>query len=149
VALVLEALAIALLVSILGLAVRRQNMSLAGLKTDDMAAGAWTGGGVAAVFLVVCAFLALRIAVRDHMVGRVGRIVLIVCAVEHGVAGAAAVGLAGWPTFAVLMVVLALVVATLLFYAPEDTEPGTAPGQAPDAGPHPGSTGETAPPATA
>jgi hypothetical protein len=47
------------------------------------------------------------------------------------------------------MVVLALVVATLLFYAPEDTEPGTAPGQAPDAGPHPGSTGETAPPATA
>jgi hypothetical protein len=143
--LVLEALAIALVVSILGVAVRRQNMSLAGLKTDAMAAGAWTGGGVLALFLLVCAVLALRVALRDRMTGRVGRFVLIVCAVEHGVIGAAAVGLAGWPVFGVLMLVLALLVATLLFYAPEDeVAPDPASGPAPGTGP----TGDT-PPATA
>ncbi|WP_051951376.1 hypothetical protein [Actinacidiphila yeochonensis] len=144
-ALVLEALAIALVGSVLGLAVRRQNMSLAGLRTDAMAAGAWTGGGVLALFLAGCAVLVVRIAVRDRTAGRVGRVALTVCAVEHAVAGAAAVGLAGWAAFGALMVVLALLVATLLFYAPEGDRLVPVPGSDPD----PGAPGEAAPPAAA
>ncbi|SDN32963.1 hypothetical protein [Actinacidiphila guanduensis] len=138
VVLVLEALTVAFANWILGLAVRRQNMSLAGSKPDAMAVGAWVAGGVFALFLLVCAGLVVRIAVRDAMVGRVWRIVLIVCAVIQGVMGAAVVGLVGWFAFVALMVVLALLVGTLLAYAPEDEE---GPRTAPDTG------GEVPPPA--
>lgn len=120
VVLVLEALTIAFVNWILGLAVRHQEMSLGGLDPDAMAAGSWAGGGLFALFLIACAVLVARIAARDRMAGRVGRIVLIVCAVVHGVVGAVVVGLVGWYAFVVLMVVLALLVATLLLYAPED-----------------------------
>ena len=120
VVLVLEALAIAFVNWILGLAVRHQKMSLAGLRPSAMAAGSWVGGGVFALFLVCCAVLAARIALRDRMSGRVGRIVLIVCAVVQGVVGAAVVGLIGWWAFVLMMVILALLVGTLLMYAPED-----------------------------
>ncbi|SEF78424.1 hypothetical protein SAMN05216223_1022 [Actinacidiphila yanglinensis] len=120
VVLVLDALTIALVNWILGLAVRRQRMSLGGLHAHAMALGSWVAGGVFALFLLCCAVLVARIALRDRMAGRVGRIVLIVCAVIHGVLGAAVVGLVGWYAFAVMMVILALLVGTLLLYAPED-----------------------------
>lgn len=136
VVLVLEALTIAFVNWILGLAVRHQEMSLAGLDPDAMAAGSWVGGGLFALFLVACAVLVARIALRDRMSGRVGRIVLIVCAVVHGVVGAVVVGLVGWYAFVVLMLVLALLVGTLLLYAPEDraSTPAAAP-QAPPGAP--------------
>jgi hypothetical protein len=118
--LVLDALTIALVNWILGLAVRRQRMSLGGLHAHAMALGSWVAGGVFALFLLCCAVLVARIALRDRMAGRFGRIVLIVCAVIHGVLGAAVVGLVGWYAFAVMMVILALLVGTLLLYAPED-----------------------------
>ena len=130
VVLVLDALTIALVNWILGLAVRRQQMSLGGLRTDAMAVGSWVAGGVFALFLLCCAVLVARIALRDRMSGRFGRIVLIVCAVVHGVVGAAVVGLVGWYAFLVMMVVLALLVATLLFYAPEDQPVGGAAAEA-------------------
>jgi MFS family permease len=140
VALVLEAVAIGFVNWILGLAVRDQNMSLAGLKPSVMSAGSWAGGALFGLFLAGCAVLAARIAWRDRMVGRLGRIVLIVCAVVHGVVGAVVVGLVGWWAFAAMMVILGLLVATLLQYAPEDQPRPVAP--APE---HPGE----APPATA
>lgn len=120
VVLVLEALAIAFVNWILGLAVRHQDMSLAGLDPDAMAVGSWVGGGLFALFLIACAVLAARIALHDEIPGRFGRIVLIVCAVVHGVVGAVVVGLVGWYAFVALMMILALLVGTLLLYAPED-----------------------------
>lgn len=120
VVLVLEALAIAGVNWVLGLAVQHQEMSLGGLDSDTMAAGSWAGGGLFALFLVVCAVLVARIALRDRTAGRAGRIALIVCAVVQGVVGAIVVGIVGWTAFALLMVILALVVGTLLLYAPED-----------------------------
>lgn len=143
VVLVLEALAIAFVNWILGLSVRHQKMSMGGLSTDAMAVGSWVGGALFALFLLACAVLAARIAIRDRMAGRVGRIVLIVCAVVHGVVGALVVGLVGWLAFGLLMVVLALLVGTLVMYAPEDggrataapasEGPASGPGQAPPA----------------
>ncbi|MEW1865996.1 hypothetical protein OG896_14035 [Streptomyces sp. NBC_00669] len=119
VVLVLDALTIAAVNWILGLAVRRQQMSLGGLPTHAMEVGSWVAGGIFALFLLGCAALVARIALRDRMAGRVGRIVLIVCAVIHGVVGAAVVGLVGWYAFVVMMVILALLVGTLLLYAPD------------------------------
>lgn len=120
VVLVLEALAIATVNWILGLAARHQDMSVAGLHSNAMAAGSWAGGAVFGLFLIGCAVLVARIALRDEMAGRFGRIVLIVCAVVHGVVGALVVGLVGWLAFALMMVILGLLVGTLLMYAPED-----------------------------
>jgi MFS family permease len=147
VVLVLEALTIAFVNWILGLVVRHQEMSLAGLRPSAMAAGSWVAGGIFALFLIGCAVLVARIALRDRMPGRFGRIVLIVCAVVNGVLGAAVVGLVGWYAFALAMVVLALLVGTLLLYAPEDRSPASA---GPPAKPEPPREAPPAvPPATA
>lgn len=119
VVLVLEALGVAFVNWVLGLAVRHQDMSLAGLDPDGMAVGSWVAGGIFALFLLLCAFLTARVAVRQEPAPLLTRIVLIVCAVVHGVLGAIVVGLVGWLAFAALMVVLGLLVGTLLLYAPE------------------------------
>ena len=121
--LVLEALAVGLVHWILGLAVRHQEMSLGGLSTDAMAAGAWAAGGLFAVLLLLCAVLVARMAAQSRLPGRPGRVVLVVCAVLQGAVGTVVVGLVGWYAFAVLMVVLALLVGTLVLYAPEDAGP--------------------------
>lgn len=120
VVLVLEALAIALVNWILGLAVQHQKMSMGGLSHDAMATGSWVAGGVFGVFLVLCAVLVARIAWLERITGAFSRIVLVVCAVVHGVVGALVVGLVGWPAFFLMMVILGLLVATLLMYAPEE-----------------------------
>ncbi|SFF80697.1 hypothetical protein SAMN05216251_1302 [Actinacidiphila alni] len=146
VVLVLEALTIAFVNWILGLAVRHQSMSLAGLDSDAMAVGSWVGGGLFGLFLILCAVLIVRIARRDEMTGRVSRIVLIICAVVHGVVGALVVGLVGWYAFVILMVVLAGLVGTLLMYAPEDRRDGDKPAVAESEN---GGGGELPPPATA
>jgi len=151
VVLVLEGLAIAFLNWLLGLIVQKQEMSMGGVSHTSMAVGSWVAGGLFGLFLVACAVLVLRIALRDEMTGRFSRIVLIVCAVVHGVVGAVVVGLVGWAAFVAMMVVLGLLVGTLLLYAPEDRErrqaetaSGTGERGAPSAGP-----GGEAPPATA
>jgi hypothetical protein len=146
VVLVLEGLAIAFLNWLLGLIVQKQKMSMGGISHDSMAVGSWVAGGVFGLFLLACAAIALRIALRDRMAGRFGRIVLIVCAVVHGVVGAVVVGLVGWFAFVAMMVILGLLVATLLLYAPED---GPAAERDHGAGQAGGAPGEQAPPATA
>lgn len=131
VVLVLEALTIALVNWILGLVVRHQEMSMGGVSYDAMATGSWAAGGLFGLFLLLCAVLVARIARYERITGPFTRIVLIVCAVVHGVVGALAIGLLGWPAFFLMMVILGLLVATLLLYAPEDQAPRAA---GPDAG---------------
>ncbi|MEU7634974.1 hypothetical protein AB0C11_02660 [Streptomyces sp. NPDC039016] len=135
VVLILEAAGILLLNWILSIVVDRQQMSLAGLRPGAMSAGAWAGGAVFALFLLFCAAVLLYGALRDRAPGRLPRLALICCAVVHGVLGALAVGLVGWPAFGAAMVVLALLVLTLVAYgearparaAAEGTAPGGAP----------------------
>jgi MFS family permease len=147
VVLVLEALAIAFVNWLLGLVARHQEMSLGGLHADALATGSWVAGGIFAFALIGCAALVARIALYDRMAGRFGRIVLIVCAVGHGVIGAAVVGLVGWYAFVVMMVILGLLVGTLLLYAPED-QPAPAVATAATGKPDAQGQGQ-APPATA
>ncbi|MET7938458.1 hypothetical protein [Streptomyces sp. NPDC005322] len=119
VTLMLEAVGIALLNWILGLVVDRQQMSMGGLETDAMSVGTWVAGGVFGLYLLSCGVVLLRTAVRDRAPGRFGRILLITCAVAHGLLGAFSVGLVGWPAFAFLMVVLGLIVLGLMAYEAE------------------------------
>ncbi|WFB09055.1 hypothetical protein LRS74_19925 [Streptomyces sp. LX-29] len=140
VVLMAEALGIALLNWVLGLMVDRQKMSMGGMDPDAMSTGTWVMGGLFGLYLLFCGVTLLRTALRDRGPGRFARIVLISCAVVHGVLGALTVGLVGWTAFAYLMVVLGLIVLTLLAYD-ERREPGTpvkdVPGPPGDPGPEP------------
>jgi hypothetical protein len=109
-----EALGIICVNAVLAVLVHNQHMSLAGLDPDAITLGAWLLGGVFALCLAACAAVLLRVAVKARAPGRAGRIVLIVCAVVHGVLGAVTAGLVGWPAFAFMMVVLGLLVLVLL-----------------------------------
>ncbi|MFF4853814.1 hypothetical protein ACFY2N_02845 [Streptomyces rubiginosohelvolus] len=113
-----EAVGIVLINAVLATVAENQSMSLAGLDPDAMSAGTWAMGGVSGLLLVLCGLTALIAGIRDRAPGRVGRTVLIGCAVVHGVLGAVTVGLVGWAAFAFMMVVLALLVFTLLSYGP-------------------------------
>ncbi|MFF9477732.1 hypothetical protein [Streptomyces sp. NPDC014733] len=123
VVLILEAGGIVLLNWILSIVVDRQQMSLAGLRPGAMTAGALAAGALAALFLLGCAALLLRTALRDRPPGTFARIALIVCAVAHAVLGAFSVGMAGWLAFAALMAVLALLVLTLVAYGERPAAP--------------------------
>ncbi|MCB5911316.1 hypothetical protein [Streptomyces pinistramenti] len=114
--LILEAFGIVLLNWILSIVVDRQRMSLAGVEPGAMTAGAWAGAAVFGLYLLFCAGVLVRTGLRDRAPGRLGRVVLISCAVVHGVVGAFAVGLVGWVAFLVMMVVLGLVVLVLVAY---------------------------------
>ncbi|WP_244410194.1 hypothetical protein [Streptomyces albofaciens] len=116
VVLVLEALGVLFLDYVLSVVVDEQHMSMAGMDPAAMSAGAWVLGAVFALYLVCCAALLARTALRDRPPGTFGRIALITCAVVHAVLGAFAVGLVGWTAFALLMAVLALLVLTLVAY---------------------------------
>ncbi|MEU1820781.1 hypothetical protein ABZ543_37215 [Streptomyces roseifaciens] len=118
-ALAVEGLGIALINWILGVVVRRQHMSLAGSDPGLMALAAWIAGGLFALYLLLCAVVALRAALRDRPPRTAGRILLITCGVVHGLLGAFCVGLVGWSAFAAVMAVLALIVWTLMVYDPE------------------------------
>ena len=120
VVLVLEAVGIVLLNWILSIVVDRQQMSMAGMQPRAMSTGAWVAGGLFGLYLLFCAVVLVRTAVRDRAPGGFVRIALISCAVVHGVAGALAVGLVGWVAFLGAMVVLALLVLTLMSYAPAE-----------------------------
>lgn len=146
VVLVLEACGIVLLNWILSIVVDKQQMSLAGLDPRAMSAGSWMAGAVFGLYLLFCAGILVRTAVRDRAPGGFARIVLISAAVVHGIVGALSVGLAGWPAFLVLMVVLALLVLTLVAYgegrAPADGDPAGEPSAGgPPNGPRPAAPG--------
>ncbi|UNO40212.1 hypothetical protein [Streptomyces sp. MST-110588] len=116
VVLVLETAGVLLLNWILAIVVDKQRMSMAGLEPGAMATGAWAVGALFGLYLLTCAFVLVRAAVRDRPPGSFGRIALICCAVLHGVLGAFAVGLLGWGAFALMMAVLGLLVLTLMAY---------------------------------
>lgn len=122
--LVLEALFFAGVGLLLGLAVRHQNMSLGGLSTDAMANGAWVGMGLLAAFLIVVAVLLARTAWRGGAMGRPTRILLIVCAVLHGVLAAALLALSGVVAFLAMLVMVGVMVFVLLTPTVTDASPG-------------------------
>lgn len=134
--LLLEAIAIVFVNGVLATVVANQQMSLAGLDPSAMSAGTWVMGGVFGCYLVLCAAILVRTALRGRAPGRFGRMVLIICAVVHGVLGAVTVGLVGWTAFVFMMVMLGLIVLVLLAYEREapDRE-GRGEGSAPAKGP--------------
>ncbi len=126
-----EAVGIVLINAVLATITENQNMSLAGMDPEAMTTGTWVMGGVSGLLLALCGVIALLAGVRDRSPGRLGRIVLIGCAVVHGVLGAVTVGLIGWSAFAFMMAVLALLVLTLLAYGPEAPADGDRAGEEP------------------
>ncbi len=114
--LLLEAPGIVAVNTVMARFVEAQSMSLDGMDPDGMAIGTRVLGYVSGAALVLCALVALLAGLRDRRPGRLGRGLLIGCAVVHGVLGTVAVGLLGWEAFAFLMVVLGLVVLTLAAY---------------------------------
>ncbi|PZT76306.1 MULTISPECIES: hypothetical protein [unclassified Streptomyces] len=138
-ALVVEAVGIAVVHLVLGTVVKNQEMSLAGSDPDLMSKGTWALGGVSGLFLLLCAVLLLLAGARDRAPGRLARIALICCAVLHGVLGALTVGLVGWAAFAWMMVMLGLIVLALVAYGPRTAAPdaGSAAGAKTGPGPEP------------
>lgn len=131
--LVVEALVSGLVGYLLGTAVTRQDMSLGGLAPSAMAAGAWVGLGLLGVFLLLVAAVVARTGLRDRSMGRPTRILLIVCAVLHGLLAAMLLALSGVTAFAVAAVTLTLLV--LLLFLPDG--PDQAPLLLPEAAPTP------------
>lgn len=130
--LAVEAVGIVIINVVMGTVVKNQDMSLAGTDPDVMSKGTWALGGVSGLFLLLCAVLLVVAGARDRAPGRVARIVLICCAVVHGVLGALTVGLVGWTAFAWMMVALGLIVLALVAYGPEpepEPEPKAEPEQ--------------------
>ncbi|MEU6176808.1 hypothetical protein [Streptomyces coeruleorubidus] len=122
-----EALGIAALNWILGVAVDRQDMSLAGLDPHVMSVSSKIGGIVFGLYFALCGLVALLVALRDRPAAGLGRVLLISAAVVHGLLGAFTWGLVGPPAFLFMMLVLGLIVLLLMTYdraaEPADTVP--------------------------
>ncbi|MCT2594433.1 hypothetical protein LHJ74_31765 [Streptomyces sp. N2-109] len=116
VVLALEAIGIVLLHIFLGMVVDDQQMSLAGLQPRAMTLGAVVAGSLLGCYLLLCAGALTRMAISDRAPGSLPRILLIGAAVLHGVLGALTVGLVGWAAFALMTLVLALIVGSLVSY---------------------------------
>ncbi|MFF4174007.1 hypothetical protein [Streptomyces sp. NPDC001744] len=114
--LLLEAPGIVAVNAVMAHFLEAQSMSLDGMDPEAMVAGTWGLGIASGAALVLCALVALVAGVRDRRPGRLGRALLVGCAVVHGILGAVAVGLLGWGAFAFLMAVFGLVVLTLVAY---------------------------------
>ncbi len=127
--LLLEAVGIVALNAVMARFVEIQSMSLDGLDPDAMVTGTWALGIVSGLLLALCALVCLLAGVRDRRPGRPSRVLLIGCAVVHGVLGAVTVGLVGWAAFALMMVVLGLIVLTLVAYGETDADAGGPPPQ--------------------
>ncbi|WP_343239273.1 hypothetical protein [Streptomyces sp. SID8014] len=128
--LIAEAFGVFMLLMTVGIVVENQSMSLDGLDPALMSDGAFGFGVFSAVFLAGCGLVLLLVGGRDRAPARLGRVLLVIASVVHGVLGALAVGLVGWEAFAVLMAVLALIVYTLVAYGPGGRPDGPESGQA-------------------
>jgi hypothetical protein len=111
-----EALGVAMLNWVMGNLVDAQNMSLAGLDPDAMSMSSKIGGIVFGLYFMLCALVALLVAVRDRQPAGLGRVLLISAAVVHGVLGAVAWALIGWRPFLFMVVMLRLLVLVLVTY---------------------------------
>ena len=110
---------------VLGLAVDRHEISIGGMSSRALRTGAYCAGALLAAFLLLCGALLARIAVLDRAPGRAARVALVAAAVLHALFAALAVGLVGWPAFALLMAVFTLLVLTLTLYpAPRQAAAG-------------------------
>ncbi|MFF9086841.1 hypothetical protein ACF1BE_10580 [Streptomyces sp. NPDC014991] len=153
VVLLAEAVLVAALNWLLGTVVDRQNMSLAGLDPSVMATSSKVGGIVFGAYFVLCALVAVLVAVRDRAPAGFGRVLLISAAVVHGLLGAFAWGLVGWTAFLFMVVVLGLIVLLLMTYdraggpesAAQDPAPGAGGGPAARAEPGASPAGAGAP----
>ncbi|MGW1012108.1 hypothetical protein ACWD4X_19005 [Streptomyces termitum] len=124
--LLVEAPAVVGLNAVMARFVEIQSMSLDGLDPDHMVTGTWALGIGSGAALLLCSLVALVTGVRDRRPGRLGRGLLIGCAIVHAVLGAVVVGLVGWAAFAVLMTVVGLVVLTLVAYGKDPEAPEKA-----------------------
>lgn len=136
--LAVEAVGIVLLNIFLGMVVDEQQMSMAGLEPRSMSLSAVVAGVLFGGYLLLCAAVLLRTAVRDRAPAGLLRIVLISAAVVHGLLGAASVGLVGWVAFLFMMLVLGLIVWSLVCYSVDElpakeTSPARGPGPEPTA----------------
>ncbi|MGW3986667.1 hypothetical protein [Streptomyces sp. NPDC004830] len=138
-----EAFGIAALNWILGIAVDRQDMSLAGLDPHMMSVSSKIGGIVFGLYFALCGLVALLVALRDQRPAGFGRVLLVSAAVVHGLLGAFTWGPVGPPAFLFMVLVLALIVLLLMTY---DRPAGPA-GAAPEDGPGGGGDAVTSPPA--
>ena len=129
--LILEALVTGVLAVVLGVGIKRQNMSLGGLAPGRMAVGVWVGLGALAGFLVLVGVVLAFMAARRRAMGRPTRILLIVCAVLHAVLAAVTLALSGVLAFVVLIVTLGFLVLLIQLGS------ASAQGQAQDAAPMP------------
>jgi hypothetical protein len=111
-----EALGVAMLNWVMGNLVDAQNMSLAGLDPDAMSMSSKIGGIVFGLYFMLCALVALLVAVRDRQPAGLGRVLLISAAVVHGLLGAVAWSLIGRPQFLFMIVMLGLLVLMLVTY---------------------------------
>jgi hypothetical protein len=137
VVLFVEAFGVAALNWFLGVVVDRQDMSLAGLDPGMMSTSSKIGGILFGLYFGFCGLVALLVALRDRAPVGLGRILLISAAVVHGLLGAFAWGLMGWPEFLFMVVVLALIVLLLMTYDLPGAPAGTT---APPADATPGGT---------
>ncbi|MGW8378846.1 hypothetical protein [Streptomyces sp. ODS28] len=119
VVLIVEAVGVVFLNLLLGLMVDDQSMSMAGADPKVMSVGAWVAGVLFGAYLLLCALLLVRVAVRNAGARGLARILLISCAVVQGVLAAASLSLSGVGAFVFMIVSLALVVWALIGYADE------------------------------
>lgn len=150
--LTLEAAVLVGLNLFLGKVADAQQMSLAGIDPRAMTVSAVIGAVLVGGYVLTCALILARTALRDLPPRGFWRIVLISCAVVHGVLGAFCIGLVGWSAFVVLMVVLGLIVWSLTWYGeatgrPARQDADRPEADQPEAGPqHPAQGGISAPP---
>jgi len=128
VVLFVEAFGVAGLNWFLGIVADRQNMSLAGIDPDAMSVSSKIGGVVFGLYFLLCALVALLVAVRDRAPAGLGRILLISVAVVHGLLGAFAWAMVlNKVAFVFMVVVLGLVILLLMTYdrlpGPSDAAP--------------------------
>ncbi|WP_308416947.1 hypothetical protein [Streptomyces sp. AJS327] len=140
--LALEAIGFVLINIFLGMVVDKQDMSLGGIEPRAMTVSAVVAGGLFGAYLLLCAFFLVRAAARDTAPSGLPRVLLISCAVLHGLLGAFSVGLVGWLAFVVMMGVLGLLVWSLVAFAENG---GAASGGGPDADGAPAPDGADAP----
>jgi hypothetical protein len=112
---------------LLGKVADAQQMSLAGIEPRAMTVSAVIGAVLVGGYVLGCALILVRTALRDLPPRGFARIVLISCAVVHGVLGAFSVGLVGWVAFVVMMAVLGLIVWSLTWYGEAMERPAGRP----------------------